>query len=53
MKVVFLEDLPGTAQVGEVKDVKNGFARNFLLPRRIAARGHGSCLAAGAVACKG
>lgn len=37
MKVVFLEDVPGTAQVGEVKVVKNGFARNFLLPRRLAA----------------
>ena len=37
MKVVFLEDVEGTAQVGEVKEVKNGFARNFLLPRRLAA----------------
>ncbi|MFN0093880.1 MAG: 50S ribosomal protein L9 [Dehalococcoidia bacterium] len=37
MKVVFFEDVEGTAQVGEVKDVKNGFARNFLLPRGIAA----------------
>lgn len=33
MKVVFFEDVEGTAQVGEVKEVKNGFARNFLLPR--------------------
>lgn len=37
MKVVFLEDVEGTAQVGEVKDVKNGFARNYLLPRKLAA----------------
>ena len=37
MKVVFLEDVEGTAQVGDVKDVKNGFARNYLLPRRLAA----------------
>ena len=36
MKVVFFEDVEGTAQVGDVKDVKNGFARNFLLPRNIA-----------------
>ena len=36
MKVVFFEDVEGTAQVGEVKVVKNGFARNFLLPRGIA-----------------
>jgi large subunit ribosomal protein L9 len=37
MKVVFLQDVEGTAQVGEVKDVKNGFARNYLLPRGLAA----------------
>ena len=36
MKVVFFEDVEGTAQVGDVKEVKNGFARNFLLPRGIA-----------------
>lgn len=36
MKVVFLEDVPGTARIGEIKDVKPGFARNYLLPRRIA-----------------
>ncbi len=37
MKVVFLESVEGTAQVGEVKVVKNGFARNYLLPRKLAA----------------
>ncbi len=37
MKVIFLQDVEGTAQVGEVKEVKNGFARNFLLPRGLAA----------------
>ncbi len=36
MKVVFFEDVQGTAQVGDVKEVKNGFARNFLLPRGLA-----------------
>ena len=36
MKVVFLESVEGTAQVGEVKEVKNGFARNYLLPRKLA-----------------
>ena len=36
MKVVFFEDVEGTAQVGDIKDVKNGFARNFLLPRGLA-----------------
>jgi large subunit ribosomal protein L9 len=36
MKVVFFEDVEGTAQVGEVKEVKNGYARNYLLPRGLA-----------------
>jgi large subunit ribosomal protein L9 len=37
MKVIFLEDVAGTADAGEVKNVKNGFARNYLLPKRLAA----------------
>ena len=37
MRVIFLEDVPGTADAGEVKEVKNGFARNYLLPRLLAA----------------
>ena len=36
MKVVFFEDVEGIALVGDVKEVKNGFARNFLLPRGLA-----------------
>ena len=36
MKVVFLEEVPGSALVGEVKEVKNGYARNYLLPRGLA-----------------
>jgi large subunit ribosomal protein L9 len=36
MKVVFFQDIEGTALVGDVKDVKNGFARNYLLPRGLA-----------------
>src|SRR3990172_2429343 len=37
MKIVFLEDVEGTALVGEVKNVADGFARNYLLPRKLAA----------------
>lgn len=37
MKVIFLEDVAGTADAGEVKEVKNGFARNYLLPQGLAA----------------
>ena len=36
MKVVFVEEVPGSALVGEVKEVKRGYARNFLLPRGLA-----------------
>ena len=36
MKVVFLEDVSGVAEGGDVKEVKNGFARNFLIPKRLA-----------------
>jgi len=36
MKVVFLEDVPGVAQGGDVKDVKNGYARNYLIPKSLA-----------------
>ena len=36
MKVVFFEDVAGTAKIGDIKDVKPGFARNYLLPRRLA-----------------
>jgi large subunit ribosomal protein L9 len=37
MKVVFLEEVEGTARTGDIKNVANGFARNFLLPRKLAA----------------
>lgn len=37
MKVVFLEDVEGVALGGEVKEVKNGFARNYLIPQSLAA----------------
>lgn len=36
MRVVFLEDVEGVAQGGEVKEVKNGFARNYLIPKSLA-----------------
>jgi large subunit ribosomal protein L9 len=36
MRVVFLEDVPGVALGGEVKEVKAGFARNYLIPKNLA-----------------
>jgi len=37
VKVVFLEDIPGVAEVGEIKEVADGYGRNYLLPRKLAA----------------
>lgn len=36
VKVVFLENVPSVANAGEVKEVKAGYGRNFLIPRRLA-----------------
>jgi large subunit ribosomal protein L9 len=36
VKVLFLQDVKGTAQAGDVKEVANGFARNYLLPKKLA-----------------
>ena len=36
MKVIFLEDVKGKAKKGELKDVSDGYARNYLLPRKLA-----------------
>jgi large subunit ribosomal protein L9 len=33
MKVIFLQDVKGQGKKGEIKDVSEGYARNFLLPR--------------------
>ena len=36
MKVVFIKDLPGTAKKGELKDVNDGYAKNFLIAKGFA-----------------
>lgn len=36
MKVIFLQDVPRVAKAGETKQVANGYARNFLIPRKLA-----------------
>ncbi|CAM5798048.1 MULTISPECIES: 50S ribosomal protein L9 [Brevibacillus] len=33
MKVIFLKDVKGQGKKGEVKDLSEGYVRNFLLPR--------------------
>ena len=35
MRVLFLVDVTGVALGGEVKEVKNGFARNYLIPQKL------------------
>lgn len=37
MKVIFLQDVPNVAQAGQVKEVADGYARNYLIPRKLAA----------------
>ena len=36
MKVIFLQDVKGQGKKGEMKDVSDGYARNYLLPRNLA-----------------
>lgn len=36
MKVIFLKDVKGTSRRGEVKEVSDGYAKNFLLPKGFA-----------------
>ena len=36
MKVIFLEDVPKVAKLGEIKEVADGYGRNFLIPKKLA-----------------
>jgi large subunit ribosomal protein L9 len=36
MKVVLTQDVKGTGKAGETKEVADGYARNYLLPRKLA-----------------
>jgi large subunit ribosomal protein L9 len=36
MKVIFIEDVPNVARAGDIKDVADGYGRNFLIPRKLA-----------------
>lgn len=37
MKVIFLQDMKGQGKKGQVKEVSEGYANNFLFPKKIAA----------------
>lgn len=36
MKIILKQDIEGFGKVGEIKDVKPGFARNYLIPKSLA-----------------
>ncbi len=36
MKVIFLEDVPNVAKAGDIKEVADGYGRNYLLPKKLA-----------------
>ena len=36
MKVILLQDVKGQGKKGQLLDVSDGYARNFLLPRKLA-----------------
>lgn len=36
MKVILLQNIKGFGQIGDVKNVSDGYGRNFLLPRKMA-----------------
>lgn len=38
MKVILLDNIKGVGQVGDIKEVSDGYARNFLLPRGLGER---------------
>jgi len=36
MKVIFLQDVPNVAKADEIKEVADGYGRNFLIPKKLA-----------------
>lgn len=46
MKVIFLRDVGGAGSTGEVKEVADGYALNFLIPRGLALQATKEALAA-------
>ena len=36
MKVIFIEDVPNVGKAGQIKDVADGYGKNYLLPHKLA-----------------
>ena len=45
-ELVLMEDVPGLGKIGEIVKVADGYARNFLLPRKLAAKANPGVLKA-------
>jgi large subunit ribosomal protein L9 len=45
MKVIFLQDVKGKGKKGEVKNVSEGYARNFLFPKNLASEATAGAMA--------
>jgi large subunit ribosomal protein L9 len=46
VKVIFIEDVPNVARVGQTKTVADGYARNYLFPRKLAVQADSQASAA-------
>lgn len=44
MKVLLLQDVKGQGKAGDIINVSNGYANNFLLPRKLATSAEGNAL---------
>ena len=44
MKVIFLQDVKGSGKKGEVKEVSDGYARNFLLGKGLAVEANATAM---------